>query len=110
MADSKGINTEKMQILCDEILEYADQANKILYDIEGIVDESSNYFKGDCFYPCKNKFEQIALSFPAVKGNIISYAEELDKLTRLYQDEKESINLTTIKDTNSAEVNFNEEV
>lgn len=97
MINVHGINTDSMDMIITEILDYADMAMEKLYDIETLVSNSESYFKGDAQKVLRKKFNDISVSFPAVKNNIISYAEELNRLKSAYIEQNETINLIVKK-------------
>ena len=90
MLNVHGINTSSVEMLSSEILDLADKAISKLYDIEALVVGSENYFKGD--------YAKI------LKNNIISYAEELNRLTAGYKSQSEEMDLTIKKDTGSKSI------
>lgn len=105
MNDIQGIDEARLKLLTEEILELADNAEQKLIEIQLLVNDSKTYFKGDAYTECKNKMETLSNSFPNVKKNIISYAEELNKVKTLYQENKDAITVTIQKNISTIDVN-----
>ena len=94
MNDVHGINEDKLKLLTEEIQELANSAAQKLTEIQLLVNDSSTYFKGDAYQAYKEKFNQLSTTFPNVKNNIISYAEELTKVIELYNEDQDLAKLT----------------
>lgn len=101
-----AINTDSISILKTEILELADEAINKLYDIEKIVSDTNNYFKGDFDSIYQERFNSIQANFPIIKSNILSYALELENLSSSYKNVVDNVNLTINKDINNIDTSM----
>ena len=101
-----GINEENTNMVATDILDLADASIARLYDIEALVSDSEQYLQGDIQEALKKKFAELAANFPTIKENIISYAEELNRIVNLYHIQEENLNLEIRQNANNTKLDI----
>lgn len=86
MNNTSGINDEKLDSLVLDIYDYADRINQILNNIDELISMSNEYFKCESADQLKKRYQELELSFPVLKQNILNCANDLVKAKYSYQD------------------------
>ena len=80
-----GISIEGIDKLMSDILDYVDKSNKILNQIDDLVDETSSYFSCESGDKFREKFEMLKAGTPIINSNILSYNTDLMNVKHNYQ-------------------------
>ena len=84
-----GVNEKKIKTKSSEIIRLAEEASKKLQEFELLVKDSNAFFKGDIYNATESKTESMAVCFPTVKNNILSYSEDLLNLLATFKSQTE---------------------
>ncbi len=80
-----GINTEGVEKIMVDILDYTERANKILNNISVIVADTSTCFDCESGANFRNQFELIKSGFTTFNKNFLSYNTDLMRVVQNYQ-------------------------
>lgn len=106
-----GISTDKIDKLMLDILDYAEKNNKILNQIQTLVNNSSKYFICDAGNSYRKKFNEFFNEASTVNKNILSYNDDYRSIKNHYlqvsKDAAENIKINASK--HEFKDNFREE-
>ena len=84
MEDASGINKDKVDKLIKDIYSYYDRIKEILNEVESIMDDTKNNYKSETADYIRNEFQQYKDNFYTVGKNILSYADDMEKVKKDY--------------------------
>lgn len=82
--DSRGISYANIDKLMMDIIDYAERSNKILNNIQLLVNDTANYFVCDSGKLYRKKFNEYFNEASTVNKNILSYNEDLMTVKKRY--------------------------
>jgi len=81
----KGINEEGIKKLVLNIYDYSEQISTILNSIDDLVTDVKEHFQIESSNVFYNKFTEVKNNFGNVRDNILSYADEMLKVSNNFQ-------------------------
>ena len=103
-----GISSTGIDKLMTDILDYADKSNKIINQIDEIVEGTASYFKCDSGDTFRTRFSQFNYEAATINKNILSYNTDLlatkknyanreDRMVEMLVDAKNQVKDVSIK-------------
>lgn len=86
-----GINEAGIDKIALEVIESADKMNKILNQIQLLVDETNSYFLSSSGNEFRKKMSDQASYYQTMNQNILSYASDFVNLKTYYQSKTEEM-------------------
>ena len=77
-----GINEDELNNLSLEIIDYADRISEIFDRITDCVDRIHSQYDGEPVNKIISNYQNLAEYYPIIKGNIISYSDDLIELIK----------------------------
>ena len=99
-----AINTDKVQILRRDFLDYLERLNKIFNDIEEEMNVIESNIEGEGKSEIVQKFMKIKEQFPKIKKNILSYADDLVLVVKSYEKQDIEMSRKIIKGIEKLEI------
>jgi hypothetical protein len=88
----------------DEIIKLASNlgyiesdVSKCLNNMSKVIDNMSNYLKGDIYKSIKDKFSNFEDQFDMIKGNLESFIEDYNRVNNNFNNMGSSISLSEVK-------------
>lgn len=80
-----GINEHLIDKLVIEIMDYADKANKVLNQIQELVDGTTLYMSSPCGTAFRTSFSALEQNYQTMNQNILNYAKDFVKVKEVYK-------------------------
>lgn len=85
--NTSGINEHQIDKLTIDIMEYADRINKVLNQIQELVNSSGLYLKSESGNTFRENFKLIEKNYQTMNQNILSYARDFVKVKAIYRNQ-----------------------
>lgn len=86
MVNISGINEQLIDKLAVDIMDYADRINRVLNEIQELVNISSMYANSESNSTFRKQFKEIEKNYQTVNQNILSYAKDFIKVKQIYNN------------------------
>lgn len=84
MENISGVNDQKIDLLIKDIYSYYDRIREIFNEVENIMDSTSTFYKSETANLIRHEFQQYKDKFYIVGKNILSYADDMEKVKKNY--------------------------
>ncbi len=85
--NTSGINEHQIDKLTIDIMEYADRINKVLNQIQELVNSSGLYLNSESGNTFRENFKLIEKNYQTMNQNILSYARDFVKVKAIYRNQ-----------------------
>ena len=85
--NTSGINEHQIDKLTIDIMEYADRINKVLNQIQELVNSSGLYLNSESGNTFRENFKLIEKNYQTMNQNILSYASDFVKVKAIYRNQ-----------------------
>ena len=86
-----SIDCERLGELSIDILDYADRIMELFLEIDTQFASLENYYEGTAFEKLKIKIREISNNYEKIRGNIISYSDDLIMITKKVKEDSNYI-------------------
>ena len=97
---STGVNTNTINTLRHELLDYAEKVSEILNAIELEYDSVKSNIVGPSAEIISNKYLDIANYYETIKSNIASYVTDWGNVVSAYDNQDQELSEIVISDAN----------
>lgn len=97
---STGVNTNTINTLRHELLDYVENVSAILNTIESEYEKVKNSIEGPSAEVISNKYLNIANYYETIKANIVSYVTDLGNVVSAYDNQDQELSEIVISDAN----------
>jgi len=96
-----GINSQLIDKLVIEIMDYADKINKIQNQLQELVGDTSTYFNSPSGTEFRKSFKEKEQNYQTMNQNILNYAKDFVKVKQVYNTQILNITDTLNKATSN---------
>ena len=95
--DTIAAREDEIKNLASNLDYIESDVSKCLTNMSKIIDNMSNYLKGDIYKSIKDKFSDYEGQFDVIKGNLESFIQDYNKVNDSFNNMSSSISLNEVK-------------